>query len=472
VRDYLDGFGGHFPLGLSCLQCSVDVGNSSFPTSSQWVGSPTSVQGGVPSTFNDTISLNLPKPLYCLSWQKGWLGVPCRLPKTSLFNAYTISYKGFKSRFIKIKVIDGGLFYTDSRPLPLYWREPLKFKGLLKSQLSLEARVDLLFSWLGLVPILLTIFCFRLADMLKKQGFNMEELIKRSKLTNKARSTLATSKEITDVGVEVAPIGVEKTSATTGSQKGSAPPDSNVAKRKVEAARKKGKTIVPSQLAPAPPRQKGKVIVTSGPELPPGATLEVWRGWAKRVEQILVKEAINKKEFEKAQVEAPKLKDENQKAKAKVERLKAELATIKSKVASIKTTSKAEVAKLKTALATTQKTSHITSKDLSVARSRVVEVEAILASDKETKVKLGATLEVVEGKLKDIEVRRESKAAKAKEELQDLVAKVECLEWVILEQHEGGFNKALRQIALLAPDFDLSPYDITKEVKDEKLVSL
>ncbi|RDX65816.1 hypothetical protein CR513_55491, partial [Mucuna pruriens] len=139
----LPRFGGHPPLGYLCGRCSTNAGGGFVTASSQWVGSATSIQGGVPSACGATNNSSLSKPLHCPSWQKGWLGVPCPLPKTSLFSAYTISYKGFKSRFIKIRAIDGGLFCADSRPLPLYWREPLKFGGLLRSQLSLKVRVNL-----------------------------------------------------------------------------------------------------------------------------------------------------------------------------------------------------------------------------------------------------------------------------------------------------------------------------------------
>ncbi|RDX77238.1 hypothetical protein CR513_42663, partial [Mucuna pruriens] len=72
----------------------------------------------------------------------GWVSI-APLPNTSLFTSYTASYKGFKSRFVKIKAVEAGYFCVDPRPLPLYWREPLKFKGLVRGQLSLEAKVDL-----------------------------------------------------------------------------------------------------------------------------------------------------------------------------------------------------------------------------------------------------------------------------------------------------------------------------------------
>ncbi|RDY02336.1 hypothetical protein CR513_14221, partial [Mucuna pruriens] len=253
------------------------------------MGSPTSIQGGVLSTRSDTLGPNLPESLHYTSQQKGWLGVPFPLPNTSLFSTYTASSKGFKSCFVKIKAVEGGRFCADPRPLPLYWREPLKFKGLLRNQLSLEARVDLQL----LDELLRGMNCKEIVagvsftyGMLKKQGFNIEELIRRSKLTNKARSTPVGSKKIDDVEVEAVPAVAEKmstpievekesalvvekesashlameTSAATGGSKGVALTNSAAAKRKVEAlsaeeaAKNKGKTVAPSQPAPAPPR--------------------------------------------------------------------------------------------------------------------------------------------------------------------------------------------------------------------------
>ncbi|RDX90541.1 hypothetical protein CR513_27578, partial [Mucuna pruriens] len=77
-----------------------------------------------------------------VSKKVGWVSL-APLPNTSLFSTYMAPYKGFKGRFVKIKAVEGNSFCVDPRPLPLYWREPLKFKGLLRSHLSLEARVDL-----------------------------------------------------------------------------------------------------------------------------------------------------------------------------------------------------------------------------------------------------------------------------------------------------------------------------------------
>ncbi|RDY07282.1 hypothetical protein CR513_08624, partial [Mucuna pruriens] len=63
------------------------------------------------------------------------------IPSALVFLSHYTTW-GFKSCFVKIKAEDSH-FCVDPRPLPLYWKEPLKFKGLLRSQLSLEASVDL-----------------------------------------------------------------------------------------------------------------------------------------------------------------------------------------------------------------------------------------------------------------------------------------------------------------------------------------
>ncbi|RDY03986.1 hypothetical protein CR513_12360, partial [Mucuna pruriens] len=130
----------------------------------------------------------------------GWLSL-APLPNTGLFTSYTASYKGFKSRFVKIKVVEAGCFCVDPRPLPLYWREPPKFKGLLRSQLSLAAKVDLQLLDSLLQGNELQGYCvlgiyqnvtyhlkseFLCSGMLKKQGVDMAELIRKARLTKEA----------------------------------------------------------------------------------------------------------------------------------------------------------------------------------------------------------------------------------------------------------------------------------------------
>ncbi|RDY07403.1 hypothetical protein CR513_08499, partial [Mucuna pruriens] len=378
------------------------------------------------------------------------------------------SYKSFKSRFVKIQATKAGHFCIDPRPLPLYWQEPPKFKGLVRGQLSLEAKVDWkildslprgmnckdIVSWISSNNATLC-----LKRMLKKQGVNMAELIKKTRLTNDARSTsrkvpnattniAATEKKFAAVVAEKdSALVVEKLTALAMSDKeaGKRKADSTTTK---EAAAKKGKTVVPPP-PPLPIQSKGKVVVTSGPFLmrlwfdvrglfPTNrislhdrgllvsvgadnsidmmtaymarsmASLEVWRGLVRKAEHIVAKEAINKKELEKDQkarvgslAEVQRMKEDSQKAQAEIEDLKAKL-----------TASQAESASLKT---------------------------------KTAEAKTAAT---------------ESEVGKLKEENVELADRVACL--------EGAF----RQIALLHPDFDLSPYDMTKEVRDGKLISL
>ncbi|RDX97067.1 hypothetical protein CR513_20193, partial [Mucuna pruriens] len=449
----------------------------------------------------------------------GWVSLAL-LPNIGLFTSYMASYKGFKSRFVKIKATEVGHFCVDRRPLSLYWREPSKFKGLILDSLPRGMNYKDIVSWISTNNATL-----RLKSMLKKQGVDMAELIKKARLTDDAKSTgqkapntattiiVAEKKSAARLAGKDSATMVEKLTALAVSNK-------EAGKRKAsstaveEVAAKKGKTIVPPP-PPLPVQSKGKVVVTSGPDLPLGglscyvaplttnslwgpgfdirglfptswipqhdrellvsvgaensidmmtaymarsmATLEVWRGMLRKAEQIVAKEAINKKELEKAQkaraeslAEVQRMKEASQRANAEMEDLKAQLVASQAESASLKakvSLSEAEMASLNTTLAETQ--------------SRVTEVEAILAFDKDA-------LKAAEAKT----AAAESKAGKLKEENAELAESVSCLEGAIVEPHEDGFNKALRQIALLAPDFDFSPYDMTKEVQDGKLISL
>ncbi|RDX81519.1 hypothetical protein CR513_37792, partial [Mucuna pruriens] len=178
----------------------------------------------------------------------GWVSLT-PLPNSGLFTSYTASYKGFKSRFVKIKAAEAGHFCIDPRPLPLYWREPSKFKGLARSQLSLDAKVDLqlldslprgmscrdIVTWISSGDATL-----RLKSMLKKQGVDMAELIKKARLTNDARSSGRKAS-----GAETAAATAEKRPATRLAEKDSAPmvekltapavSDKEAAKRKADS---------------------------------------------------------------------------------------------------------------------------------------------------------------------------------------------------------------------------------------------
>ncbi|RDX78084.1 hypothetical protein CR513_41694, partial [Mucuna pruriens] len=142
----------------------------------------------------------------------GWVSLT-PLPNTGLFTSYTASYKGFKSRFVKIMAAEEG--------------------------------------------------------MLKKQGVDMAALIKKARLTNDARSSGRKASS-----AETAPTAAEKKSATSLAEKDSAPvvekltasavSDKEAAKRKAgseteeDTATNNGKATAPPQgkataLPPPPP---------------------------------------------------------------------------------------------------------------------------------------------------------------------------------------------------------------------------
>ncbi|RDX84137.1 hypothetical protein CR513_34862, partial [Mucuna pruriens] len=66
----------------------------------------------------------------------GWVSLT-PLPNTGLSPPTRLPTRALRA------VAEEGHFCVDPRPLPLYWREPSKFKGLVRSQLPLEAKVDL-----------------------------------------------------------------------------------------------------------------------------------------------------------------------------------------------------------------------------------------------------------------------------------------------------------------------------------------
>ncbi|RDX85482.1 hypothetical protein CR513_33321, partial [Mucuna pruriens] len=184
--------------------------DSPISASSQWLGSDSGFQGVCLALgILPTAAVFLSHYTTRVGQLVGWV-LLTPLPNTGLFTSYTASYKSFKSRFVKIKAAEEGHFYVDPRPLPLYWREPSKFKGLVRSQLPLEAKVDLL----GLVPNVLIYYVFWLANMLKKQGVDMAELIKKACLTNDARSSGQKAPDTT---------AAENKSSTSLAKKDSAP---------------------------------------------------------------------------------------------------------------------------------------------------------------------------------------------------------------------------------------------------------
>ncbi|RDX90749.1 hypothetical protein CR513_27360, partial [Mucuna pruriens] len=266
----------------------------------------------------------------------GWVSLT-PLPNTGLFTSYTASYKGFKSRFVKIQASEASHFCVDPRPLPL----------------------------LGLVPKMLICCFFGL------QGVDMAKLIKKARLTNNARSTgrKATDAVTATIATEKkwaagCGLGREVLSPCGGETNGTGRVwhGGGQAKCWVYYGRGGDCQEGESYCSPPPPlpiQSKSKVVVvTSGSDLPLGglscyvappttnslwgpgfdirglfptsripqhdrgllvstgtdnsidmmtaymarsmASLEVWRGLVRKAKQIVAKETINKKELEKA----------------------------------------------------------------------------------------------------------------------------------------------------------------------------
>ncbi|RDY09164.1 hypothetical protein CR513_06507, partial [Mucuna pruriens] len=118
----------------------------------------------------------------------GWVSL-APLPNTSLFNAYTMTYKGFKGRFIKIQAVGGASFCLDFEPMPLYWRLPLKAPTTPRDQLSLREKA--IFRLLDELPRAmnckeLVSLVFEddpldyLKSLLKKKSIDIDALIRRS----------------------------------------------------------------------------------------------------------------------------------------------------------------------------------------------------------------------------------------------------------------------------------------------------
>ncbi|RDY10808.1 hypothetical protein CR513_04609, partial [Mucuna pruriens] len=336
----------------------------------------------------------------------GWVSL-APLLKGSLFNAYATYYKGIKGRLIKVKAIGEARFNTNSRPLPLYWKLPDKFKGLYKGQLSLEDRVDLQLleelprgmNYKELVaPTFKSKPTYYLKNLLNKQGFDMEALIRKAVRVTKARVALTSARDAVVAEKEVVPIVAEKETTSTEKEmeatvagRGPIGPlpqfePSSAAKGKVDAAEeetcKNGKAngqALPQPISAATTSTIVRVwvIVTLGPNFP-----------------------------------VPQLPP-------------CELSCF----AAPPTANSLWGFGL-------EKSSDVLSKDFGVARAQIIEVEAASASDKEAKVQLEAALKTTEGKL-GVAVEKigalESKSSKAKEEMLGPIAKLDCL--------EGGLNQ-------------------------------
>ncbi|RDY12597.1 hypothetical protein CR513_02572, partial [Mucuna pruriens] len=187
-------------------------------------------------------------------------------------------------------------------------------------------------------------------------------------MTKKSSTPLMVDEGPVQTGERLMPEGSNKRKATTPIAE--------------EVPGKRGKGALSLSISQGQP--KGKVVVTSSPKLPLGglpcyvapsstnslwgpeanirranntfdmleayhvrslASLEVWRDLVKRVEHIVAREALNKKEFEKMAKANADLKAENDRNKAKLAKLKSDREDLWADVAASK--SKATVAETK-----------------------------------------------------------------------------------------------------------------------------
>ncbi|RDX67332.1 hypothetical protein CR513_53811, partial [Mucuna pruriens] len=89
--------------------------------------------------------------------------------------------------------------------------------------------------------------------------------------------------------------------------------------------------------------------------------------------------------------------------------------------------------------------------------------------------KLEESLKAVETETKATKkevVRSNLELNRTKEEKESLSTEMDQIVDAIMDEHENGFNKDLRQVALLAPDLDLSYLTMTHDVIDGKLVPM
>ncbi|RDY02059.1 hypothetical protein CR513_14528, partial [Mucuna pruriens] len=180
----------------------------------------------------------------------GWVPL-APLPNTSLFTAYTTSYKGFKGRFLKIKALSGAFFCSDSKSLPLYWRLPLKDQVAPKSQLPMEEKaalqlLDELPRGMNCKELVALVGEGDLKDylrsMLKRKSLYMDELIRKSKQVSQAKGVSAL-REITRTKKELASSISEKKSAFPMAKKKLASP---MVEKKLAALAAKGTSRVPA----------------------------------------------------------------------------------------------------------------------------------------------------------------------------------------------------------------------------------
>ncbi|RDX92629.1 hypothetical protein CR513_25210, partial [Mucuna pruriens] len=397
----------------------------------------------------------------------GWISL-IPFPKRSLFTPFVASYKGFKECFVYIKSVAGTSFASDSEPLPLYWKYPSEFKGIKKGSTS------------RLIS----------AGFLDQQGVDICFLLKKARKGRKQ----------TSVG-DLPPETAEQTTPNT------LPFPSDLGKQKLVAiekeSRKKGKALMPPVLdaafvassliphvgegptnnsthipitpalpitispPPSPP------VINSPPVAPnpsptPDSPFEHKELKAKvlnletaleasKVDSTSAKSAIsklqaelssNKEEASGLKVVVSSLEGENAKLKSQVSSLESENTKLVSEVLGLETASivwETKVSELKTEYAELKKNSNTLAESLSTPEAQLKSLKEIHQTDKVEVAKL-------EDCLKEAKLTQES------------------LEALVVNEHQGGFDKALRQVALLFPGLDLSKCNMYQDVVDGQLV--
>ncbi|RDY00712.1 hypothetical protein CR513_16073, partial [Mucuna pruriens] len=180
-------------------------------------------------------------------------------------------------------------------------------------------------------------------------------------------------------------------------------------------------------------------------------------GVFQKSEDIIKREVVQEAKIEKLRKESEALKSETERLKFENEKLVSKAESLKLEI----TLSRAEIEMLKNDNFDVRKTSDELLKDLGVSRPEVNEKDAALTQEKQKT----ATLE--EDLWKSHPADLDALAAEAK--ANSLLAELHETEEVIVGEHIRGFEKALRQIAILAPDLNTSSMSVDKDVKMEFL---
>ncbi|RDX57901.1 hypothetical protein CR513_62823, partial [Mucuna pruriens] len=91
--------------------------------------------------------------------------------RMNLFFPYLDSYKGFKTRYVKVLPVKDTPLTMDGEPIPWYWRLPNRVQGLSSKDLNVDDKVRL--GILNQLP--------PGGDIFKKSGYNLSALMQRGK---------------------------------------------------------------------------------------------------------------------------------------------------------------------------------------------------------------------------------------------------------------------------------------------------